>query len=59
MPLEVITAFVANFLLGTISWWLEAGRPYSAKQVAGWFAGFMLRGYLHYLNPDPLALQPE
>lgn len=36
MPREVVMPFVSYAVLGTVSWWLENGRPYSADQMAEW-----------------------
>jgi AcrR family transcriptional regulator len=53
-PIEFIVACVTNLLLGTISWWLEAGRPYSPEQMASWLVNFIARGYLYTIgNPAP------
>ncbi len=44
MPLEVMAQFFAASLLGTLVWWLEAGMPYPARQMAAFFRRLVLDG---------------
>ncbi len=50
MPHKVAAILAANLLISTISWWLESGKQYSAKQIAGWFLSLMVHGYVRVLG---------
>lgn len=56
-PLQFVAVCAANMLIGMISWWLEAGRPYSVEQMATWVVSFIARGYIY--NSGNLCLEPN
>jgi AcrR family transcriptional regulator len=37
--------FVANLLIGNITWWLEDGRQYSSDQIVEWTRKFLRKGF--------------
>jgi AcrR family transcriptional regulator len=50
MPEEVAIAFVANFSVSVLSWWLDSGMPYAPHQMATWVLHFLMHGYFHALG---------
>ncbi len=50
MPRKVAVMLAANLLVSTISWWLESGRQYSAREIASWVLGLAINGYVRELG---------
>ena len=50
MPRQVAMTLMANMLISTIAWWLESGKQYSAKQIAGWCLDLGVNGYVRVLG---------
>lgn len=46
LPLDVLAHYMAGAELSLMTWWLEAGQPYSAEQMAAMTQQLMLRGVL-------------
>ncbi len=44
MPLDVRLAWIANWLVSILAWWLDAGTAYSSWQVANWSKRIMVGG---------------
>jgi len=50
MPRQVIMTLASNLFISTISWWLESGKKYSPKQIAGWYLNLALNGYIYVIG---------
>ncbi len=50
MPRDIAMTLMANLLTSTLSWWLESGQAYSPQQVASWFLGLAIHGYVYELG---------
>jgi len=50
MPQGLPVMQLSHVLIGTIVWWLESEKSYTARQVATWFYRFPFRGYLSALG---------
>ena len=46
MPQELPGMQLSHVLIGTIVWWLESEKSYTARQMASWFHRFAFYGYL-------------
>ena len=46
MPQELPAMQLSHVLIGTIVWWLESEKSYTARQMATWFHRFAFYGYL-------------
>jgi AcrR family transcriptional regulator len=53
IPKKVAMTLMSDLLISTIAWWLESDKPYSAKEVAGWFLYFAKNGYDRALGRLP------
>lgn len=50
IPRKVVMTLASNLLISTIAWWLESGKQYTPKQIASWFLGLAINGYVHELG---------
>ena len=50
IPVKVAITLVSTLMVSTIAWWLESGREYSPKQIAGWFIEIVINGYVDVLG---------
>jgi AcrR family transcriptional regulator len=50
MPRKVAMTLMSNLLISTVAWWLESGKQYSPKQIAGWFLDLGINGYVRVLG---------
>ncbi len=50
IPRAAAMTLMANLMIGTVAWWLESGKQYSAEQVAGWFLSLAMHGYIHEIG---------
>jgi hypothetical protein len=46
VPSEIVIGLSANFLMGSIIWWLESDVERSAEEMAVWVRRYMLTGIL-------------
>ncbi len=53
LPLEVVASYFAASLLGTVTWWLEAGMPYPPDEMAVMFRRLAMRGVWEALGGAP------
>ena len=53
LPLEVVASYFAASLLGTLTWWLEAGMPYPPDEMAVMFRRLAMRGVWEALGGAP------
>lgn len=51
IPPELMAQFFAASLLGMLIWWLEAGMPYPAQEMAGYFRQLVLAGLIGFVEP--------
>lgn len=59
LPLEAIAHREAGALVGSISWWLEHGMPYTPQQMAQLHYEVGARGLLWAISAKTLPLDPE
>ncbi|MBA3945214.1 MAG: TetR/AcrR family transcriptional regulator [Herpetosiphonaceae bacterium] len=52
VPLDLCISFMANAMLGTITWWLEHDLPYTAEQMALWLPQLNVHGLSYGLGTD-------
>jgi AcrR family transcriptional regulator len=50
MPREVAMTLMSNLIISTVAWWLERGKQYSPEQIASWFLGLAIHGYIYELG---------
>ncbi len=50
IPVKVAITLMSTLMVSTIAWWLESGREYSPKQIAGWFLEIVINGYVDALG---------
>jgi AcrR family transcriptional regulator len=50
IPRKVIMTLASTLLISTVAWWLESGKQYSAREIASWFLGLAINGYVQVLG---------
>jgi len=58
-PVEVGAALSANFVIGSLTWWLENDMKYSPEQMATWVHSIAHSGFIGWMtNPTTKELFP-
>jgi len=57
IPDKVLTIFLANWFVGTITWWLEDGMQLSPRKIAIFSLHFMIYGMFPYIESLDIAIK--